>query len=199
MIWSDILAAALTIFLVIDPFGNAPFFNSVLGHIDQGKRPKIIAREMVIAFFILLGFLLVGNHFLKFMGLSSPALSIAGGFLLFIISLRMIFPTAELVSSQSVNQIPFLVPLAVPMVAGPSTISVLLLLSSHQPGRLIEWSLSLFIAWFVAAIILIFSPYFLKIIGPKLTIAIERLMGMILVILATQMLLNGVRLFIKSL
>ena len=199
MIWSDILAASLTLFLIMDPFGNAPIFNSILGHIDQKERPKIIAREMIIAFFILLGFLLIGNHLLKFMGLSSPALSIAGGVLLFIISLRMIFPTTELIPSQAITHIPIIVPLAIPMVAGPSTISALLLLSSNQSGRLLEWGISLFIAWLISTIVLIFSPYFLKIIGPQLTVAIERLMGMVLVILATQMLLNGVRLFVNSL
>ena len=94
---------------------------------------------------------------------------------------------------------PFIVPLAVPLIAGPSTIAVLLLLSSNQPEQLKEWSIALFLAWFGTTILLVASPFLLKVIGSRGSRALERLMGMILVILATQMLLNGIRSFVTSL
>ncbi|WP_260293035.1 MarC family protein [Sedimenticola hydrogenitrophicus] len=198
MNWTDIASAAVTLFLIMDPLGNGPVFNAVLAKLDRGRRVRVVARELVIALIILLGFLFAGNFILGFLGLSQPSLSIAGGVLLFLISLRMIFP-GRAVEQGEEDDDPFIVPLAVPMIAGPSTIAVLLLLSSNQPGRMLEWSLALLIAWFATTLLLLISPYLLSVIGNRGARALERLMGMILVILATQMLLNGIRVFVQSL
>ena len=199
MNWSDIPSTSVTIFLIMDPFGNAPVFNAVLSRLDRRRRSIVVARELLIALFILLGFLLAGNTILDFLGLTQPSLSIAGGILLFIISLRMIFPSARVAEDNADMEDPFIVPLAVPLIAGPSTIAVLLLLSSNQPEQLKEWSIALFLAWFGTTILLVASPFLLKVIGSRGSRALERLMGMILVILATQMLLNGIRSFVTSL
>jgi multiple antibiotic resistance protein len=131
--------------------------------------------------------------------LSQPSLSIAGGILLFVISLRMIFPKTTSRDDIESDEDPFLVPLAVPMIAGPSTIAILLLLSSSQPERMAEWSVSLFLAWLGTTILLVASPILMRVLGNRGARALERLMGMILVILATQMLLNGIRAFVTSL
>lgn len=199
MNWIEISSAAVTLFLVMDPIGNVPVFNAVLSNLDEKRRSRVVARELLIALFILLSFLLAGNAILAFLGLSQSSLNIAGGFLLFIISLRMIFPAPQNSDDEKVDDDPFIVPLAVPLTAGPSTIAVLLLLSSNQPDRMIEWSVALFMAWLGATVILLSSPQLLKLIGKRGSRALERLMGMILVILATQMLLNGIRDFIESL
>ena len=199
MNWIEISSAAVTLFLVMDPIGNVPVFNAILSNLDEKRRTRVVARELLIALFILLSFLLAGNAILAFLGLSQSSLNIAGGFLLFIISLRMIFPAQHNSDDEKVEDDPFIVPLAVPLTAGPSTIAVLLLLSSNQPDRLIEWSIALFMAWLGATVILLSSPQLLKIIGKRGSRALERLMGMVLVILATQMLLNGIRDFIESL
>ncbi|MBT4502303.1 MAG: NAAT family transporter [Gemmatimonadetes bacterium] len=183
----------------MDPFGNAPVFNAVLSRLDRRRRSIVVARELLIALFILYGFLLAGNPILNFLGLTQPSLSIAGGILLFIISLRMIFPSAKVAEDNADMDDPFIVPLAVPLIAGPSTIAVLLLLSSNQPEQLKEWSIALFLAWLGTTILLVASPFLLKVIGSRGSRALERLMGMILVILATQMLLNGIRSFVTSL
>ena len=183
----------------MDPFGNAPVFNAVLSKLDRRRRSIVVARELLIALFILLGFLLAGNTILAFLGLAQPSLSIAGGILLFIISLRMIFPSVSVIENNVAVEDPFIVPLATPLIAGPSTIAVLLLLSSNQPEQLTEWSIALFMAWFATTILLVASPFLLKVIGSRGSRALERLMGMILVILATQMLLNGIRSFVMSL
>ncbi len=198
MNWGEIASAAVTLFLIMDPLGNVPVFNAVLSKLDRRRRTAVVARELLIALGVLLGFLLAGNAILGFLGLTQPSLSIAGGILLFIISLRMIFP-AHVTDDESDYEDPFIVPLAVPLIAGPSTIAVLLLLSSNQPGQIVEWSIALLLAWVGVTLLLVVSPYLLSFIGTRSARALERLMGMILVILATQMLLDGIRDFVESL
>ena len=189
----------MTLFLVMDPIGNVPIFNAVLSKLEEKRRTRVVVRELLIALFILLGFLYAGNAILAFLGLSESSLNIAGGIPLFIISLRMIFPSHHAGDEEKVDEEPFIVPLAVPLTAGPSTIAILLLLSSNQPERLMDWSIALFLAWGGATVILLSSPQLLRFIGNRGSRALERLMGMILVLLATQMLLNGIRDFIESL
>jgi multiple antibiotic resistance protein len=203
MIWQDIASVAVTLFFVMDPLGNVPVFNAVLARFDSARRARVVARELCIALAILFVFLLAGNAILAFLGLSQSSLNIAGGILLFIISLRMIFPRRaryeEAEGEDEADDEPFLVPLAVPLVAGPSTIAILLLLSSSQPQRIAEWSIALFIAWAGTTVLLMSSSFLLRVLGRRGSRALERLMGMILVILATQMLLNGIRDFVNSL
>ncbi len=199
MNWNDIAAAAVTLFFIMDPLGNVPIFNAILSKFDGKRRSVIVARELVIALLILLGFLFAGNAILGFLGLSQSSLNIAGGILLFIISLRMIFPKTTSRDEIEGEDDPFIVPLAVPMIAGPSTIAILLLLSSSQPDRMVEWSLALLLAWLATTVLLVASPALMRFLGERGARALERLMGMILVILATQMLLNGIRDFVTSL
>lgn len=199
MNWGDIATAAVTLFLIMDPLGNVPIFNAILSNIEPKRRSKIVARELVIALIILLGFLFAGNSILSFLGLTQSSLNIAGGVLLFIISLRMIFPGRRDSVDDVEEEEPFIVPLAMPMIAGPSTIAVLLLLSSNQPGQITEWSVALLLSWLVTTILLVLSPKIMVLIGQKGSRALERLMGMILIILSTQMLLNGIRDFVQSL
>ena len=198
MNWSDIAAAAATLFFVMDPLGNTPVFNAVLSRFTPQRRAQITARELVIALVILLLFLFAGTTVLEFLGLTQPSLSIAGGVLLFIIALRMIFPHAAGEVATDKDE-PFIVPLAMPMVAGPSTIAILLLLSSTEPERIWEWCTALVIAWAGTTVLLTASPFLLRVLGDRGLRALERLMGMLLVLLATQMLLNGVREFVQSL
>lgn len=198
MNWNDIASAAVTLFLIMDPLGNVPVFNAVLSKVEPSRRITVIARELVIALIILLGFLFAGNTILAFLGLTQSSLNIAGGVLLFIISLRMIFPNSSEARGHAEVDDPFIVPLAVPLIAGPSTIAVLLLLSSNHPGQIIEWGVALFLAWFGTTLLLVGSPRILAIIGESGSRALERLMGMILIILATQMFLNGIRDFVQS-
>jgi multiple antibiotic resistance protein len=198
MNWSDIATAAATLFFVMDPLGNIPVFNSVLSRFEPRRRATITARELVIALVIMLVLLLAGTPILNFLGLTQPSLNIAGGVLLFIIALRMIFPQRGKEVASPTDE-PFIVPLAMPMVAGPSTIAMLLLLSSTEPARIWEWCTALVIAWAIATVLLTASPFLLRVLGDRGLRALERLMGMLLVLLATQMLLNGVREFVESL
>ena len=198
MSWPDIAAVAATLFFVMDPIGNMPAFNALLSRFDVRRRAKITARELVIALGILLVFLFAGTKVLEFLGLSQSSLSISGGVLLFLIALRMIFPSADR-HTHVPDEEPLVVPLAMPMVAGPSTIAVLLLLSSNEPERIWEWCLALVLAWIASTVLLVSSPYFLRKLGDRGLRALERLMGMLLVMLATQLLLDGVRAFVETL
>lgn len=198
MNWPEIISTAVTLFLVLDSLGNIPIFNAILSKLDHERRARVIAREMLIALGILVGFLFAGNFILAFLGLSQSSLNITGGVLLFIISMRMIFPGRHQYSSDE-DEEPFIVPIAMPLTAGPSTIAILLFLGSSQPERIWEWCLALVLAWLGSTILLVFSPRVLSLIGERGSRALERLMGMILVILAIQMLLNGIREFVQSL
>jgi multiple antibiotic resistance protein len=198
MNWSDIATAAATLFFVMDPLSNIPVFNSVLSRFKPRRRAMITARELVIALVIMLVLLFAGTPILNFLGLTQPSLNIAGGVLLFIIALRMIFPGRGARVATPTDE-PFIVPLAMPMVAGPSTIAMLLLLSSTEPARIWEWCTALVIAWGIATVLLTVSPFLMRALGDRGLRALERLMGMLLVLLATQMLLNGVREFVESL
>ncbi|MEM7001663.1 MAG: YhgN family NAAT transporter [Pseudomonadota bacterium] len=199
MDWQEIFSVALVLFFIMDPLGNMPIFNAVLARVSTERKALISARELIFALIVLLAFLFSGNAILQFLGLEQSSLSIAGGVLLFVISLRMIFPKPGPIQEPDGADDPFIVPLAIPLVAGPSTIAMLLLLSSQQPERILEWTAALFIAWGTTTVILVASPYILRVLGERGARALERLMGMILIILATQMLLNGVRDFVKTL
>jgi multiple antibiotic resistance protein len=199
MNWSDIATAAATLFFVMDPLGNIPVFNTVLSRFEPRRRAMITARELVIALVIMLVLLFAGTTILNFLGLTQPSLNIAGGVLLFIIALRMIFPLRGAERATTPADEPFIVPLAMPMVAGPSTIAMLLLMSSKEPARIWEWATALVIAWAIATTLLTVSPFLMRVLGDRGLRAMERLMGMLLVLLATQMLLNGVEAFVRSL
>lgn len=187
-------SATITLLLVMDPLGNIPLFLSILSHVPARKRRWIILRETSIAFVILVIFLFFGPHILSGMGISQPALSIAGGIILFLIALRMIFPHPDHERAKLTHE-PFIVPLAIPLIAGPSTMTVVMLLANQAPFEMTRWFLALFIAWFISAVILFFADYLRQILGERGLIAIERLMGMILTTMAVQMLLTGVEQF----
>ncbi len=198
MDWSSTAAVAATLFFVMDPLGNIPIFNAVLARFEPRRRAQIVARELVFALVILLAFLYAGNAVMAFLGLSQPTLSLSGGILLFVIALRMIFPRPGSSESEAVED-PFIVPLAMPLVAGPSTLAILLLLSSSEPKRLFDWSIALVIAWLATTLILAVSPWLMKVLGGRGVRALERLMGMLLVLLAVEMFLDGVAAFYHSL
>jgi multiple antibiotic resistance protein len=188
-----IASAALLLFLVMDPLGNIPVYLSALKSVDPARRRHIVARELLIAYGILVVFLFAGQFILKLLRISDPALSIAGGIVLFLISLRMIFPGGE-GSDEHLTGEPFIVPLAVPYVAGPSAMATVMLLMSREPGRWPEWWVALTAAWSACALILVLGSRLSRLIGQRGLIAMERLMGLVLVAVAVEMFLEGIRL-----
>lgn len=191
----NVYSAAITLILVMDPLGNIPLFLSVLKHVEPNKRKWIIMRESFIAFLILTFFLLFGQYLLASMRISQPALSISGGIILFIIAIRMIFPHGD--ENRVPHQVdPFIVPLAVPLMAGPSAMTMVMLFAHQDPYNMRGWFIALTIACLVTSTILVFANALSKILGQRGLIAIERLMGMILTTMAVQMFLSGLEQFL---
>ncbi|MEA1911124.1 MAG: MarC family protein [Spirochaetota bacterium] len=195
-----IYSAAIMLFLVMDPFGNIPIFLSVLSHVDQAKRSKIIIRELLIALIFLIFFLFFGKFILSGMHITEPALGIAGGTILFLIAIKMIFPASNsaFINDEDRDGDPLIVPLAVPMVAGPSSMAMVILLSTQYPNQQMSWLAALLLSWSLGFTILILSEKLSKIVGKRTLKAIERLMGMILTTMAVQMLLTGIKTFRAS-
>ncbi len=184
-------SATVLLFLVIDPFGNVPFFVAALKQVDPARRRRVIVRELLIAYAVMVVFLFFGQPLLKVLGISGPALTIAGGVILFLIALRMVFPMRGRTSQEEIEGEPFIVPLAIPYVAGPSVLAVEMLLMSDEPTRWPVWLVAISIAWAATSVIVLFGSQVAERLGSRGLIAIERLMGMILVAIAIQMFLTG--------
>lgn len=191
-------SAVLTLFLVMDPLGNIPPFLSVLKNVQPERRRRVLVREVLIAYGVLLIFLFLGKRVLALLSLQQETISVAGGIVLFLIALRMVFPQDGSLFGESLEGEPFIVPLAIPLVAGPSALAVLLLLEQSEAnvtGRLL---LAVTIAWALSALILLSSTLLYRVLKQRGLIAMERLMGMLLVMLAVQMFMNGVADFLKQ-
>lgn len=196
----DIISAATLLFLVMDPLGNIPVFLSVLDDVEPGRRTRVLIRELLLALVVLVAFLYAGQVMLGFLGLSEHSIRIAGGIILFLIALKMVFPVSR--SAHTADEIqgePLLVPLAIPMVAGPSAMAVVMLLATNDPSRMTEWLLALLAAWFISSIILISATSLKRYLGQRGLIAIERLMGMLLIAISVQMLLEGISAYVAEL
>lgn len=188
------LSAAILLFLIMDPLGNIPIFLSLLKSVAPKRRRVVLVRELLIALGVLLVFLVGGSHILKLLQLKEESISIAGGIVLFLIGIRMVFPPADGggIFGKPGEGEPFIVPMAIPGVAGPSAMAALLLLTSTEPGRTADWAIALFGAWFATAVILLCSTYLFRWLGESVLTALERVMGMLLIALSVQMFLGGI-------
>ena len=192
-----VFSAVMTLLLVMDPLGNIPIFLSVLKDVRPERRRRVLIREVLLAYMVLLFFFFLGTYLLRLLSLQQETISIAGGIVLFLIALRMIFPPERAVLADAPEGEPFLVPLAIPLIAGPSALAALLLLRSG-PEKTPELLLALTIAWAVSAVILLSSNLLYRVLKERGLIAVERLMGMLLVMVAVQMFMTGVAKFLKS-
>jgi MarC family membrane protein len=188
----DLLSAGIALFLVLDPIGNVPFFLSVLSRVPEERRQRVLLRELVIAYGTLVAFLLLGRKFVDFLHLRQESISVAGGIILFLIALRMVFPEHASTDDAALAGEPLVVPLAIPGVAGPSALAMVLLLTQSHPERLGDWLIALTGAWTATALVLLASPLLYKLLRDRGLAAMERLMGMILVAVAVQMFLDGI-------
>jgi multiple antibiotic resistance protein len=192
-----LISAAVLLFLVLDPLGNIPFFLAELKHVPAARQRTVIVRELLIALLVLVIFLFTGRFVLETLQISQSALTAAGGVILLLIALRMIFPTSANSLKEEVSGEPFIVPLAIPYVAGPSALATELLLMSREPSRWPTWLAAVLLAWCGTAIIVYFASGLGKLLGEKVLVAVERLMGMILITVSIQMLLTGVDQYLK--
>jgi MarC family membrane protein len=188
------VSAFVLLLLVLDPFGSLPIFISVLRGVEPARRTRVAVREVAIAFGVLVTFMFAGQGFLSLMHLSERSLEVAGGVILLIIAIRMIFSSgAEIYSSDGGAREPFIFPLAVPLLAGPSAMATVLLLASRQPDRITEWLGALTAAMAVSGIVLLAADRIRKLLGHSMVSALEKLMGLVLTAIAVEMILAGLK------
>jgi len=192
-------SAVVILLLVTDPIGNIPLFVTLLRRVERSRRVLVIARECAIALGVLLLFGLFGKALLDLFGLSDRSLNLAGGVILFLIALRMIFRNHEGIFGESPLGEPFIVPLAIPSIAGPAAIATVVLLVSRAPQRLPEWLLAVTAAIAVCFLVLIFAERISRWVGERVLAAFERLMGLLLTAIAVEMLLRGIEGFVRYL
>lgn len=194
------LSLAITLVLVMDPFGNVPILMGLLEGVAPERRRWVIVRECLIALFLLLLFLVAGPQLMRLLGLEQPALSVAGGVVLMLIALRMLFPGKRGVMGEEVKDSePLIVPIATPLIAGPSAIATVILVHGTSESWFVDGLIGVGLAWGVVTGLLVLSPQIMRLLGKRLIGAAERLMGLLLTVIAVQMVLSGVELFIAGL
>jgi len=188
-------SALILLLLVLDPLGSLPIFISVMRSVPAERRTRVAVREVLIAFAALLGFMFAGQGFLTVMRLSERSLEVAGGVILIIIAIRMIFGGGDAIyaSEGSAVREPFIFPLAVPLLAGPSALATVLLLASRQPERVMTWAGALTVAMLVSGAVLLLADRIRKLLGDSMVSAIEKLMGLVLTAIAVEMILAGLK------
>jgi MarC family membrane protein len=182
----------------MDPIGNVPVFVALLRNVEPARRIRVILRECAIAFAVLLVFVFFGQAVLELLGLSDPSLTIAGGVILFLIALKMIFGGAEGIFGEAPAGEPFIVPLAIPSIAGPAAIATVMLLMSRAPHRLLEWIAAVTVAMLTTVVLLLFAESIAKWAGERALLGFERLVGLILTAIAVEMLLRGIESFVRQ-
>jgi multiple antibiotic resistance protein len=194
----EIISAAILLFLILDPLGNIPIFLSVLKNVDPKRRQFIIIRELFIALVVLILFLYFGQYILEFLNLRQESISIAGAIILFLIGLKMIIPSPGGIMGEQIDGEPFVFPLAIPLIAGPSSLAAIMLLARTDPNKMMDWFFAVLIAWFLSAIILMSSNLFYRVLRERGLMAVERLMGMLLVMVSVQMFMDGVKISLNT-
>lgn len=192
-IWS----IALTLFLVANPIGNIPAFVALLKEFDFHRQKKILFRESIFSFAIAMFFLFIGDQFLRIIQVQQYAVNISGGTLLFLVSLNMIFPPKPNSSTTAKPIEPFIVPIATPLITGGGVLSTIMIYSAREQNDL-KIALSATIAWIAVTIVVVSSAYLQKILGRSGLLALEQLMGMILSMMAIEIVVKGIKLFLGS-
>ncbi len=188
------LSALILLLLVLDPLGSLPIFIPIMRAVPKERRVKMALREVSIAFLVLLAFMFLGDGFLRVMHLSERSLEVAGGVILLIIAMRMIFGSSgESAYGVEPGREPLIFPLAVPLLAGPSAMATVLLLASRQPDRIMEWVGALTAAMLISGLTLVLADRIRKLLGDSVVSAIEKLMGLVLTAIAVEMVLAGLK------
>ena len=196
---TSFVSAVVILLLVTDPIGNIPLFVALLRSVPPRRRTRVIVRECAIALAVLVAFVLFGGWLLELFGLSDRSLNIAGGVILFLIALRMIFRSPEGIFGDSPSGEPLIVPLAIPSIAGPAAIATVVLLVSRAPQRLPEWLAAVGVAMAVTLVTLLLAERISRWVGERALVAFERLMGLLLTAIAVEMLLRGIEGFVRHL
>lgn len=186
------------IFFVLNATGQIPLFLAMLARFSHQRQLRIITREMIVALVVLLLFTFFGDVILKVLGISRPIIAIAGGILLFLISLTMIFPKSVAEGEEkAVTQEPMIIPLAIPVITGPGAITTVMLYS-HETGNPFLVAAAALAAWVPSLIVLLLGSYIKQILGERGLIAVERLGGMLVCLIGIQMATSGILLLVKE-
>jgi MarC family membrane protein len=196
---SEFVSALILLLLVVDPFGNVPLVNAMLAGVAPARRRRVILRECAIAYGLLAAFMAFGRELLLLMHLSATSLTIAGGVILFMIAIRMVFGHPEGAFGVQPSGEPLIVPLAVPLIAGPSALATVMLLATRDPGNFGLLGAALTATMALATLILLAGERLQRWLGERAMQALERLMGLILTTIAVEMLLGGIRAFVEGL
>ena len=192
-------SAVVILLLVTDPIGNIPLFVALLRPVAPERRVLVILRECAIALAVLVAFVVFGRWLLELFGLSDQSLTLAGGVILFLIALRMIFRGPEGIFGDSPSGEPLIVPLAIPSIAGPAAIATVILLVSRAPQRMAEWLAAVAVTMAVSLAALLLAERIVIWVGERVLTAFERLMGLLLTAIAVEMLLRGIEGFVRHL
>jgi MarC family membrane protein len=189
----------ILLILVTDPFGNVPLFVAALKEVPVQRRARIVVRECAIAFLLLLVFMFFGSPLLRALQLSEVSLRIGGSVILLLIAIRMVFPHPDGVLGKQEGGEPFIVPLAIPALAGPSALATVLLFSSGSLTDTLVHVAALAAVGVVWLAVFLSAERLQQKLGPQVMTAFERLMGLILTAMSVEMLLGGIREFVKTL
>jgi len=187
-----LVSATIMLVLILNPLGNIPIFLTELKSVDPKRHTAIIVREIFFAFLLLICFGFFGGYILHGFAISEQALGISGGIIIFIIALRLIFPEAKPQEAKQITSEPFIVPLAIPISAGPGALVTAMLLGTQHPDKKIILFFAIALATLICCVILLGGRYLSKYLGEKVLIALERLFGMMLTGMAVQMFLTGI-------
>ncbi|WP_415719735.1 MarC family protein [Maridesulfovibrio sp.] len=193
---STVFEIAFPLFLIMDPLGNLPVCLSMLREYSSSRQRKILLRELFFALGIIILFMYMGAGLMKMLSIHQSTLRIAGGVILFIISMKMIFPKPDSVTEDTEKD-PFIVPIAVPLFAGPSLLAAVMVYGSKEGAGLSVLS-GVLLAWGMSFIIMMTGPTMARVLGKRGLRACERLMGLILILLSVQMLEDGIAYYINN-
>lgn len=192
---TQIVSMAVALFLLMDPIGNIPIFISLLKDISPKRQRFIILRELVIALFIIIFFEFLGEGLLSALNVTHPTILISGGVILFLIALKMIFPTKQEHDIDLYKgKEPLIVPLAIPLVAGPAVLAAVMLYAG-QAANYFATTTAVVLAWIASTLVLLSASFLKKLLGWRGIIALEKLMGLVLTLIAIEMFLDGIKLF----
>ena len=187
------LSALILLLLVLDPLGGLPIYIPIMNSVPKERRRRVALREASIAFAVLLGFMFAGEAFLRVMHLSERSLEVAGGVILLMVAIRMIFGAEGGVYGMPEGKEPLIFPLAVPLLAGPSAMATVLLLASRQPERVLTWVMALTVAMAISGLVLLACERIRRLLGDSVVAAVEKLMGLVLTAIAVEMILAGLK------
>jgi MarC family membrane protein len=193
------LSATILLIVITDPLGNIPLFISNMSKVKPERRLKVILRECGLAFLVLVFFMLFGTQLLAILRISEETLQIAGGIILFLIAVNMIFPGAGVsVGNDRIGDEPFIVPIAIPLISGPSAMVSSMLVAGSNPHRMLEWIAAAAITIAITFVVFLGSNKLRDMLGAQVISAVEKLMGLLLTAMSIEMLLGGVAAYIRQ-